>query len=85
MFLTTWHTTISPMLEGRGLYIPLWLAVLFGVIIVVSTGILEWRYSMPSYYRSLNKQTYKYDNPVIERLERIEQALKRLEEKKKLD
>jgi hypothetical protein len=82
MFLTTWHTTVNPTLEAWGLHVPTWLAVLIGASVVIITGVLEWKYSMPSYFRSLNKQVYKEDNPVIERLKRIEQTLKRIEEKK---
>jgi hypothetical protein len=89
MFLTTWHTTISPTLEAWGLYIPIWLAALSGIAIVIAAGFLEWKYSMPSYYKSQNTLVYKKDNPAMKALEEIkielEEIKKSIQENKKLD
>lgn len=75
MWLTAWHTTISPQLREWGYDIPLWMVVVGGFLTVVIVGFIEYRYSLPSYFASYNKQMYTEDSPVMVKLKRIEELL----------
>jgi tetrahydromethanopterin S-methyltransferase subunit E len=81
MFLTAWHTTIQPYLMEIGIGVPTWAAIISVIITVIIVGVVEWRYSMPSYFKSYNKALYTEDSPVMVKLQEIE---KRLNERERI-
>ena len=76
MCLTAWHTTISPQLRDWGYDIPIWIVVVVGLLTVIIVGFIEYRYSLPSYFASYNKQMYTANSPVMMELAEIKKLLK---------
>ena len=77
--LILWHTTLNPILTVRGITISIWWFVLLLAVIFTTLAVIEWKRSMPGFFRSWIQQFYTKDNPLRQSMERQEEKLDRLE------
>lgn len=79
--ITAWKVQIYPYLTEFGYDFHLWeflLVLLFGLLI---GGYVEWRYSVPSFFRAWTHSFYTEDNPLRQDIRNIQERLQAIEEK----
>jgi len=78
--ITTWHTTISPILESHGISTsPWWLIIALGVFFVVLT-VFEWCSGMPGYIRSFTHHFYSADSQLRQDINELKVEVHELKE-----
>ena len=80
--LILWHTTIQPWLLGHKLVISIWWFILLLTVVFIAIGILEWKKSLPGFFKSWTQQFYTEDNPLRQDLEQIKKDIKDLKDSK---
>lgn len=74
----TAYPVITEWLHQRNIVIPFWL---FEAVIFLIVGLIlyiEYKFSLPGYYRASNEQTWRNDNPIRVELEGIRKENKEL-------
>lgn len=79
--VTTWHTTISPILESHGITPSYWwLLALLGIPLLV-LGVFEWRQGTLGFIQSFTQMFYSNDSQMRKDIEELKKGLKELNEK----
>lgn len=76
----TAYPVIVEWLHQRNIIIPFWLFELIIFIGVTIILYIEYRFSLPGYYRASNEQVWRNDNPIRIELEAIRKENKELKE-----
>jgi len=72
------YIPIQGFLLGHNLYLKFWQFILLIITILVITYILTWKFLMPSFYNSFNKQFYAHNNPIKKDLSKISRDIKEI-------
>lgn len=71
-----WRTVIKPVLVEYQLDISVVWFILVLVVLSVIGGLIEWKRSMPGFFRSWTQQFYTPDNPLRQDIEELKKELR---------
>jgi len=75
------YVPISAWFSKQGIEFPFWMFVVVVFIIVIMVCLLEYFIIFPSYFNSVNKQTWEHENPVRKEFEKLNKRLDEMEER----
>lgn len=74
----TAYPVISEWLHAKNILIPFWQFEVLVVLAICLVLFLEYKFSLPGYYRASNEQVWRNDNPIRIELEAIRAENKEL-------
>lgn len=78
----SFYTTINPVfIEWFGVPFPFWLFCLILILVVAGTGIMEWVFMMPSYFKAGNLQAWDAGGPLQDKITQMEHDISLIKEK----
>lgn len=80
--ITAWRVQIYPYLAEYGYDFHLWEFLLFIMVGFLIGGFLEWKFSVPSFFRAWTHSFYTEDNPLRQDIEEIKERLAKIEHEK---
>jgi hypothetical protein len=78
--ITAWKVQIYPYLTEFGYDFHLWEFLLILLVGLLIGGYVEWRYSVPSFFRAWTNSFYTPDNPLRQDIKNIQERLRAIEE-----
>jgi hypothetical protein len=72
----SFYTTINPLFtEWFGIPFPFWIFCVILILVVAGTGMMEWVFMMPSYFKAGNLQAWDAGGPLQDKITQIEKDI----------